>query len=89
MLDNGIIINNIEGLHAGINHQTGDISLQSTGFMVENGKIVKALDMIILQTNIIELLTNVIEVGNDLYGINPNSSSVSLLLDNITISGNL
>ena len=89
MLDNGIIINNIEGLHAGINHQTGDISLQSTGFIVENGKIVKALDMIILQTNIIELLTNVIEVGNDLYGINPNSSSVSLLLDNITISGNL
>lgn len=88
LLDNGIIIENVEGLHAGINTVTGEISLQSTGFLVENGKIVKALEMIIIQTNLQEILTNVMEVGNDLKEFDPSWSSVSLLLDNITISGN-
>ena len=89
IMDNGIIIDNVEGLHAGINTYTGDISLQSTGLLVENGKVVRAIDMIILQTNIFELLSNVIEVGNDLKEFSSSFSSPSLLLDNITISGNL
>lgn len=88
LLDNGIIIENVEGLHAGINNATGEISLQSIGFLVENGKIVKALEMIIIQTSLQEILTNVIEVGNDLKEFSKSWSSVSLLLDNITISGN-
>ena len=88
-MDNGIIINTVEGLHAGINNNTGAISLQSTGFLVENGEIIKPLDMIILQTNIFELLSNVIEVGKDLREFDSSYSSPSILLDNITISGNL
>ena len=65
-LNNGVIIDDVEGLHAGINHITGDISLQAKGKMVKDGKIVKSLNMIILSTNINELLNNVIEVGSDL-----------------------
>ena len=89
IMNNGVIINNVEGLHAGINTSTGDISLQSTGYLVEDGKVVKALDMIILQTNIFELLSNVIEVGNDFKEFSMSCAAVSLLLNDITISGNL
>ena len=88
LLDNGIIITEVQGLHAGINHSTGDISLQAEGLLVEHGKIKSPLNMIILSTNIVEMLSNVIEVGNDLKEFGTSSSSVSLLLDNITISGN-
>ncbi len=86
-LDNGIIIDSIQGLHAGINHVTGDISLQAEGKLVKDGKVVKALNMILLSTNIIELLNNVIEVGSDLEEFGIASSSPSMLVDNITISG--
>ena len=86
-LNNGVIIDDVEGLHAGINHITGDISLQAKGKMVKDGKIVKSLNMIILSTNINELLNNVIEVGSDLEEFDMVSSSPSLLVDNITISG--
>ena len=89
MRKRGVIINNVEGLHAGINTSTGDISLQSTGYLVKDGKVVKALDMIILQTNIFELLSNVIEVGNDFKEFSTSCAAVSLLLSDITISGNL
>ena len=88
-LDNGIIISECHSFHAGINYQTGDISLQSDGFLVENGKITRALDMIILQTNLFDIFSNVLEVGNDLKEFSRCSSGVSLLLDNITISGNI
>ena len=87
LLDNGIIINDVVGLHSGINHTTGDISLQAQGLLVKKGKVVKALNMIILSTNILELLSNVIAVGSDLKEFSSKSSSPSLLLDNITISG--
>ena len=88
-LDNGIIISECHSFHAGVNYQTGDISLQSDGFLVENGKIVRALDMIILQTNLFDIFSNVLEVGNDLKEFSRSSSGVSLLLNDITISGNI
>lgn len=89
VMNNGIIINNVEGTHSGINLYTGDISLQSTGYLVQNGKIIKPLDMIILQTNIFELLSNVIEIGSDFKEFGMNCSSSSILVYDITVSGNL
>ncbi|MGN0974160.1 MAG: metallopeptidase TldD-related protein [Bacilli bacterium] len=86
-LKNGIVIENIEGLHAGINELTGDISLQATGFLIKDSKIEKALNMIILSTNIFELFSNVIEVGNDLEFFGETSGACSLLLKDITIVG--
>ena len=88
-MQNGIIINRIEGMHSGINTRSGDISLQATGLLVENGVVTKPLSMIILQSNIIEILNNVIEVGNDLEEFNSIIASPSLLLHDVTICGSL
>lgn len=87
-LDNGIYINSIEGLHAGINNTTGDISLQSEGYTIKNGKKEKSLNMIILSTNIFELFNNVVDIGNDLEFENTQGGSPSLLINDITIAGN-
>lgn len=89
LMDDGLIINEIQGMHAGVDYQTGDMSLQASGFKVKNGKIVGAIDMVILQSNINEIFGNIIEVGNDLKIFQSSSSCVSLLLDDITVSGNL
>ena len=43
--------------------------------------------MIILSTNIFEVFSNVLDVGNDLSKDNLNISAPSLLLENITIAG--
>ena len=34
---NGIYINEVKGLHAGANPVTGDFSIESAGFLIENG----------------------------------------------------
>lgn len=86
-LDNGIIIDDITGLHSGINQSTGSISIQSSGCLVKNGKKDKRINMIILSSNIFEVFTNIIDIGNDLQMLNINCGSPSLLIKNITIVG--
>ena len=60
MLNNGIYIKDLEGLHAGVDTISGNISLQATGYLVEDGIKTKALKMIILSTDLLELLNNVV-----------------------------
>lgn len=86
-LDNGIIIDDLEGLHAGANTLNGDLSLQADGYEVKNGKITNALKSIIFQTNIKELLNNVVEIGNDLEFYSEIGGSPSILCKNIMIVG--
>lgn len=86
-LENGIVIDDIEALHAGVNQTTGDISLQSSGYLVRECKKETRLNMIILSSSIFELFTNVLEVGSDFEKYNKNVSAPSLLLKDITIVG--
>lgn len=86
-LDNGIYIHSLMGIHSAINHLTGDISIQCEGFLIENGKKTKAVNHIILATNIFELFTQVKEVGRDLEWFGTNGGAPSLLIENMTIAG--
>ena len=86
-LNNGIIIDEAYGFHAGVDKKTGVISVQAEGILVENGKLTKGLNMIILSTNIFEVFTNVCEVGKDLNKEYLAVAAPSLLLENITIAG--
>ena len=86
-LNNGIIIDEAMGLHSGIDVKSGNISIPVSGYLVETGVITKGVDMIVLSTNIFELLSNVISVGNDLSQSRIDVLSPSLLLSNIAIAG--
>ena len=71
MLNNGIYIKDLEGLHAGVDTISGNISLQATGYLVEDGIKTKALKMIILSTDLLELLNKVVEVASNLEFYTP------------------
>lgn len=86
-LNNGIYITNIEGLHAGVNTTTGDISLMSEGYIIKDGKKDKYLEMIVLSSNIFEILNNIEEIGNDLQFDSLSCGAPSLLLNDITVAG--
>jgi len=86
-MKDGIIIDSIEGLHAGANVLTGELSLQATGYVVENGIIGNALKLIIFQTSIKELFNKVRKIGNDLEFTSVIGGSPSILFDNIMIVG--
>ena len=83
----GVFITDVSGLHAGLNRQSGNFSLQSTGFMIENGKKGKPLDLITVSGNLFEIFKDVIDVGNDVKVSPSGASAPSFLIKKIAVSG--
>ena len=89
---NGIYLTSIEGLHAGANPTTGDFSLSSTGFMIENGKKTTPVKNFTISGNFYDLLKNITEIGEDLefrkavFGMS-RTGSPSILVPGITVAG--
>ena len=88
---NGLYIKELAGLHAGANTVSGDFSLSCEGYIIEDGKIGRAVDQVTLADNFYLLLFKIAEVGSDLYFDPPSDAgsigSPSLLITDAAISG--
>lgn len=85
-VDKGVLIDEVVGLHAGINPINGDISVQSEGYFIEHGKKKYASKLFVLSTNIMDILNNVIDISNHMEFYLATIASPDLLLSNIKIS---
>ena len=86
-VDNGVYITEVTGLHAGMNPQSGNFSLQSTGFLIKDGKKDRALDIITVSGNLMDVFKDIIEVGNDSKQFTSGSSAPSVIIKKIAVSG--
>ncbi len=87
-LKNGLYITDYMGSQStSINTNTGNISLQIFGFIIEDGKIKCGFEPCVMTTTIEELFNSVEEIGNDLEFFNANTGSPSILVKNISIAG--
>ena len=87
MVGNGVYITDVAGLHSGLNEQSGNFSLQSSGFLIKDGKKDRGLDIITISGNLLQLFSDVLEVGSDTE-ISPSGvSSQSILIKEISVSG--
>jgi len=62
---NGVYINSLEGLHAGANPVSGDFSLQSAGYMIEDGKKTTHVKAFTVAGNFYDLLKNITALANN------------------------
>jgi PmbA protein len=65
-LQDGIIITELKGLHAGANSISGEFSLQALGLKVEGGETVHAVENFAVAGEWLELLQNVVGLGEKL-----------------------
>ena len=84
---NGVYITDVSGLHAGMNPQSGNFSLQSTGFLIKDGKKDRGLDVITVSGNLMNIFADVLEVGNDVKVFPNGTSCSSMLIKKIVVSG--
>lgn len=61
----GILINDVQGLHAGINPISGNFSLQASGRLIEGGKLTSAVRLITIGGNLFEMFNQIVALGND------------------------
>ena len=62
---NGVYITDLSGLHAGADAISGDFSLQSAGYMIENGKKTQYVKAFTVAGNFYELLKNIVALANN------------------------
>ena len=86
-IGNGVYITEVQGLHAGLNPRSGNFSLQSTGFMVENGKVAHGLDIITVSGNLVDLFHNITSVGADSKEFMSGIKCPSVIVKKIKVSG--
>ena len=87
---NGVWIDSLGGMHAGANPISGDFSLQSSGFLVENGKKTAAVRSFTVSGNFFEMLKDVTALSDKAelprVGL-PSVASPAVLVKELTISG--
>ena len=88
---NGVLITSLGGLHAGADAISGDFSLQSSGYMIENGKKAGYVKSFTVAGNFYDLLKNIVcladncklprAMGMTTFG------SPTVLVDGLSIAG--
>ena len=64
-IEKGVYITEIAGLGTGMNSTSGDFSCQAEGYMIENGKITKPLNLITMSGNLFKMFNNIKEFDNN------------------------
>ncbi|MGB8957205.1 MAG: metallopeptidase TldD-related protein, partial [Tumebacillaceae bacterium] len=88
--ERGILIVELQGMHAGTNTVSGDFSLFCIGHLIENGKVTRPVNQITVSGNFLKLLGDVEALGNDLRfsGFDRDASgSPSLKVKSLAIAG--
>lgn len=88
---NGVYINSLSGLHAGADTVSGDFSLQSSGFMIENGQKTVAVKSFTVAGNFYDLLKQITAIANNCTLPSATDStafaSPSVLVEGLSIAG--
>ena len=87
----GVLITSLGGLHAGANPISGDFSLQSSGFMIREGKKAEYVKSFTVAGNFYDLLKNITALANDCHlpmamGMTA-FGSPSVLVEGLSIAG--
>ena len=86
-MQDGLVITDVSGLHAGANAISGDFSLIAQGYTVEKGMKGRAVDRITIAGNFFQLLKNIRCVGSDLLFPGSSTGSPSVDIGEIAVAG--
>ena len=88
---NGVYITSLGGLHAGANAISGDFSLQSSGYMIENGVKTRYVKSFTVAGNFYELLKNITALADNCRLPRAMGSTTfgapSVLVDGLSVAG--
>lgn len=85
-MEEGVLINNLSGLHSGANTVSGDFSVAANGFYVKDGKVQYPVNLMTIAGNFYQLLKDVKEIGSDLtFPLSP-VGSPSLLIKSLSVT---
>jgi len=86
-IDQGVLVQSVSGLHSGVNPVSGDFSTGAEGIRIRGGALAEPVREFTIASTIQRMLLDVQAVGSDLEWLPMNAAGVTLVVDDVTISG--
>jgi PmbA protein len=86
-IDDGILIQQVQGLHSGVNSVSGDFSTGAAGLLITNGTLGAPVREFTIASTLQRMLMDIAEVGGDLEWLPMSATGVSLVIHDVTMSG--
>lgn len=81
------LVQDVAGLHSGVNPVSGDFSTGAEGVMIRGGEMAEAVREVTIASTLQRMLTDVVAVGDDLTYLPLESTGVTLAIADVTLSG--
>lgn len=85
---NGFYVQEISGVHSGVNPISGDFSVGAEGLMIRNGQLTDAVKEVTIASTIQKMLQQIMYIGNDVEWLPSSASGVTLAVSDMSLSGN-
>lgn len=86
-IDDGILIQQVQGLHSGVNSVSGDFSTGAAGITIRKGALAEPVREFTIASTLQKMLLDIAEVGGDLEWLPMRATGVSLVIHDVTMSG--
>ena len=86
-VDDGLLVQMVQGLHSGVNPISGDFSTGAAGLLIENGTVGAPVREFTIASTLQRMLLDIVEIGGDLDWLPMRAAGMSLVIRDVTMSG--
>ena len=83
----GLLVQQVQGLHSGVNPISGDFSTGAAGLLISDGAVGAPVREITIASTLQRMLLDIVEIGGDLEWLPMRSAGMSLVIRDVTMSG--
>lgn len=87
-IDEGVLIQQVSGIHSGVNPISGDFSTGAAGLRINKGTVGAPIREFTIASTLQKMLGAVVAVGGDIDWLPMRAAGMSLVIEDLTISGN-
>ncbi len=86
-IDDGLLVQQMQGLHSGVNPVSGDFSTGAAGLLISGGEVGAPVREFTIASTLQRMLLDIAEVGGDIEWLPMRSAGMSLVIRDVTMSG--
>lgn len=86
-IEDGFLVQGVVGLHSGVNPVSGDFSTGAEGMRIRGGEVAEPIREVTIASTLQKILADIAAVGGDVQRLPMTAAGVSLVVDDVTMSG--
>jgi PmbA protein len=86
-VDDGVLVQEVSGLHSGVNPVSGDFSTGAEGLRIRGGELAEPLREFTIASTLQRLLHDMVAVGSDLMWLPMSAAGMTVVVGDVSVSG--